>query len=77
MTTTPPAISSGRADDDGPTHNADPPIGSRMASSRPGRSLFPVLDRHGTLTKGIDSAAYGRYCATPPDRASRERPCRR
>ena len=72
MTTTRAAISSGRADDDGPAQDADPPTGFRMLSSRPGRSFFPVLDRHGRLTKGFDPAAYDGHCATPRDRASRE-----
>jgi len=72
MATTPAAISFGRADGNGPTQDADPPTGSRMRSSRPGRSFFPVLDRHGRLTEGFDPAAYDGHCATPRDRASRE-----
>jgi len=76
MTTTRAAISSGRADDDGPTQHADP-TGFRMLSSRSGRSFILVPGRHGRLAKGFDPAAYDGHCATPPDRASRERPCRR
>ena len=72
MTTTPAARSSGRADDNGPTQNADPPTGSRMRSSRPGQSFFPVRDRRGRLAEGFDPAAYDGLCATPRDRASRE-----
>ena len=58
MATTPAAISFGRADGNGPTQDADPPTGSRMRSSRPGRSFFPVRDRRGRLAEGFDPAAY-------------------
>ena len=71
MTTTPAAISSGRADDDGPAQNADP-TGFRMLSSRPGRSFIPVPDRHGRLISGFDPAAYDGRLATSVDCASRD-----
>ena len=72
MTTTRAAISS-RARRRRRTRTASrSATGFRMLSSRPGRSFFPVLGSHGRLTKGFDPAAYGGYCATPRDRASRE-----
>jgi hypothetical protein len=70
-TTTPAAISSGCAGDNGPAQNADP-TGFRILPSRLGRSFLPVRDRHGRLTEGFDSAAYDGHCAIPRDRASRE-----
>jgi hypothetical protein len=71
MTTTTAGLPSGRADDNGPTQNADPPTGSRMLSSRPGRCFILSPDPHGWLTKGFDSAYDGRP-ATSGDYASRD-----
>jgi hypothetical protein len=72
MTTTTAAFRSGRADGNGPTQDAHPPTGSRMRSSRPGRSCFRFWIAMASRPKGFDPAAYDGLCAIPRDRASRE-----
>ena len=70
-TTTPAAISSGCADDNGPAQNADP-TGFRILPSRLGPSFIPVTDRHRRLISGLAAEAYTGRLATSVDFASRD-----